>query len=162
MSEKMQSSSRGDSLPEPVANALMTTANHLRRKEAWVPPVRGAVMLGMPRLIGIAVASTSEIDPDSAAAQAVRQGVLRILAYLSADIRVMVLIRIATMNTEALDDILTGKIDPDHRAYRYNIMTSLGVFARHGLVNEVMTAERIDRVSNSLDRVREKLSGKAS
>jgi hypothetical protein len=159
MSEKILSANRGDSLPEPVANAIMTTAGYLRRKEAWVPPVRGAVMLGMPRLIGIAVASVSDLDPESASAQAVRQGILRILAYLSADIRVMVLIRIASQDPKALDDVLTGKIDQDHRAYRYNVMTSLGVFARHGLINEVMTSDRVERVTNSLERVRAKLSG---
>lgn len=150
----------GDSLPEPVANAIMSTVSHLRRKEAWVPPTRSAVMLGMPRLIGIALNSASLLDPESAAAQSVRQGVLRILAYLSADIRVVALIRIATENPRALDDILVGRIDSDHRPYRYNIMTSLGIFARHGLMNEVMTEERVDRVSNSLERVRARLAGK--
>ena len=74
---------------------------------------------------------------------------LKILAYMSVETRLRFLISLSLINKEAVNEILTQPMAPSHEAYRFNILTSLGSFSRHGLVNEVMTQERADIVSRA-------------
>ena len=150
-------SKKVDALPGSVLEAVQSTRNELRRKEGWVPILRGPGVRGISSLITIALAAHEKLSDSSKSRKVIRQGILKILAYLPADSRIVALIDLAALNPHALDDILIGRIDERHEAYRYNVMTSLGIFARHGLINEVLTNERLDLVSSSLGDVRKRM-----
>lgn len=154
MREKFPLKGIKGALPETVVTALISASDEVGQHETWTAPRRGGATAVVPRIISIISASRNTIGSDSKMGLFVRQNTLRILAYLPADLRLSALIDLASRNPEALDDIICGKINPSFESYRYNIISSLGVFARHGLVEEVFTQERVERVSGIMGDLR--------
>lgn len=145
-----------NALPEPVINAIVTTAGHLKEREPWIPDQKFGASWGVPRLIAIAAAASTRLSGRPSVHRMTRQSLLKAFAYVGAGPRVAALIDLAHRSPEALDDLLVGPIDARFSVYRYNIMTSLGIFARHGLINEVLTIDRMNAVSQSLDSIRQR------
>lgn len=148
-------------LPETVVTALISASDEISQRETWAAPRRGGAAAAVPRIISIVMAAQGMIRPGSSVRTYVRQNSLRVLAYLPADLRLGALIDMASRNPEALDDIFSGKISQEFEVYRYNVISTLGVFARHGLVEEVFTRENIEAVGQSVQDVRRKAAADA-
>lgn len=147
-----------DALPETVVTALISASEEISERETWVAPRRGGAAAIVPRLISIVMAAQGMIRPTSSLRSYVRQHSLRVLAYLPADMRLGALIDMASRNPEALDDIFAGQISEEFEVYRFNVISTLGVFARHGLIEEVFTRENIEAVGRSVQDVRRKVA----
>lgn len=145
-------------LPETVVTALISASDELTQRETWAAPRRGGAAAAVPRMISVIMSAQRMIRRGSSARTFVRQHSLRVMAYLPADMRLSALIEMASRNPEALDDIFSGQISPEFEVYRYNVISSLGVFARHGLVEEVFTRDRIEAVGASVRNVRRRTS----
>ncbi|MFG6083437.1 hypothetical protein ACEUZ9_004697 [Paracoccus litorisediminis] len=141
-------------LPETIAKALISASEEISGTEVWVPRRRSEVMSAIPRLMAIVMASRKRFDPTSRSGRIIRESSLRVMAYFPADLRLTCLLDLAVRNPLALDDLMSGEIGPTYQVYRYNILSSLGVFARHGLVEEVFTRERVTDVGRIVDRAR--------
>lgn len=141
-------------ISETIAIALMTASEEISGSEQWVPRRRSEIVSAIPRLMTIVMAARRKFSAESRSARMIRQSSLRVLAYLPADLRLNCLMDLAVRNPLALDDLLTGPIAPNYEVYRYNIFSSLGIFARHGLVEEVFTKERVDVVGQIVERSR--------
>ncbi|WP_411840052.1 hypothetical protein [Paracoccus sp. ME4] len=142
-------------LPETVVTALISASDEVSRNESWTAPRRGGASAVVPRVMSVIAAAQAGLR-DGPARSFVRQNSLRILAYLPADLRLSALIEMASKHPEAIDDLFTGKITKPFEVYRYNIISSLGVFARHGLVEEVFTRDRIERVTGTIKSVQQR------
>lgn len=142
-------------LPETVVTALISASDEVSRNESWTAPRRGGASAVVPRVMTVIAAAQVGLR-DGATRNFVRQNALRILAYLPADLRLSALIEMATKHPEAIDDLFTGNISKPFEVYRFNIITSLGVFARHGLVEEVFTRDRIERVTGTIKSVQKR------
>ncbi|MCW3782567.1 hypothetical protein OM960_13325 [Defluviimonas sp. CAU 1641] len=143
-------------LPETVVSALIGASDEIAASETWVAPRRGGVSGAVPRIMSVIMASNAMLRRDTAARSFVRSSCLRVLAYLPADLRLSALIDLANRNPEALDDIFSGSIPEEYEIFRFNILASLGVFARHGLIEEVFTRDRIEAVGKAVGDVKKK------
>ncbi|MCE6959693.1 hypothetical protein LAZ40_11750 [Cereibacter sphaeroides] len=139
-------------LPETVIDSIMTASSELSARETWVPRNHGFIPVLVPRLIALMVGASRRLDPDGLAARMVRQNALRVLAYLEADVRLTLLLDLARRAPAVIDDLFAGPIDDPYEPYRYNIFASLGIFARHGLIREIFTPERIASVRQAMIR----------
>ncbi len=137
-------------LSETVVSALISASDEISAKETWAASRLSGASALVPRIIGLIVTAPKMLRRDHSARIYIRQNILKVLAYLPADLRLGCLIDMAGRNPEALDDIFSGHIAEDYEIYRYNVISSLGIFARHGLVEEVFTAERIRAVGQSV------------
>ena len=133
-------------LPETVIAALIGASDELSEVESWTASRRSGANGAMRRIMSVIVSSQNMIPAHTRVRGGIRQQVLRILAYLPADLRLSCLIDLATRDPDALDDLFAGRIAPEYERFRFNIICSLGAFARHGLVEEVFTNERIQAV----------------
>lgn len=152
-------SSDAPSAPAPVLaptlrTALVTASEEISEAEAWVPPFTEKSVSTIPRLMAVIFAASQILKPSGKARRLLRAKSVMILAYLPADLRLSAIISIARRDSDALDDLFTGPIPSSHEIYRYNLLSSLGVFARHGLVEEVFTQDRIREVGGVVDGVR--------
>lgn len=147
-------------LPETIANALVTASDEVSGRERWVPRRRSEVIGTIPRLMAVVMAARRRFDPDSRSGRLIRQSSLRVLAYVPADLRLTCLLDLSLRNPLALDDLMSGEVSREYEIYRYNILSTLGVFARHGLIEEVFTRERVDTVGKAVDRVRRARGGR--
>lgn len=143
-------------LPPTVASALVTASQEISASEKWVPARRGALGSTVPRLMSVIFAINAMVGPDRPARRKIRETSLRLLAYLPADLRFGAILEVAVRDPDVLDDLLSGSISSDHEVYRYNIFLALGVFARHGLVEEVFSMDRLDRVGRIVERTKKK------
>ncbi len=137
-------------LSETVVSALISASDEISAKETWAASRRSGASALVPRIMGLIIIAPRMLRRDHSVRIYIRQNVLKVLAYLPADLRLGSLIDMAGRNPEALDDIFSGHIAEDYEIYRYNVISSLGIFARHGLVEEVFTAERIKTVGDSV------------
>ena len=149
-------------LPATIANALATASEEISEGERWVPRRRSDMIVSIPRLMAIIMASRTRIEPGSTSSKIIRQTCLKLIAYLPADLRLVSMMELSLRNPMALDDLMTGTVGPQYEVYRYNLLTSLGIFARHGLVEEVFTKDRVARVSRVVDRARRNTGSKGS
>lgn len=141
-------------LPETIAKALISASEEISGSEKWVPRRRSEVILAIPRLMSIIVGARRSFDPASRSGRIIRESSLRVMAYFPADLRLTCLLDLAVRNPLALDDLMVGEVGPNYQVYRYNILSSLGVFARHGLIEEVFTKDRVAAVGAIIDRNR--------
>lgn len=137
-----------------MLSAMSSASEEISRAEKWVPARAGVMSSSMSRIMSIALASVNIIPAERSARGVIRQNLLKVIAYLPADLRLRVMIDLAKRNPEALDDLFSGRVDEKFEVYRYNLLSSLGVFARHGLVEEVFTRERIGLVGGVLRQVK--------
>ncbi|MBW3243609.1 hypothetical protein KUV57_13125 [Epibacterium sp. DP7N7-1] len=149
-----ESNQMSGALPETVVTALISASDEIAQRETWAAPRRGGAAAAVPRIISIIMAAQGMLRPSSSVRAYVRQNSLRVLAYLPADLRLGALIDMASRNPEALDDLFSGKISKEFDVYRYNVISTLSVFARHGLIEEVFTRENIEAVGQSVQSVR--------
>lgn len=141
-------------LPETVVTALISASDEISERETWVASRRSGAAAAVPRIISIVMAAQGMLRRDSSVRGYVRQNTLRVMAYLPADLRLGALVHLASSNPEALDDIFSGPISKDFEIYRFNVISTLGCFARHGLVEEVFSRENIEEVGRAVQTVR--------
>lgn len=141
-------------LPDEIVDAILSAARETETRETWLPENRGVFLRVMPRLVGVAHRATRTLPEDAAARKMIRQNTLRILAYTRPDLRLATLMDLALRDPETLRDLMCFRIDGEYEPYRYNIITSLGIFSRHGLLKAVTTPDRIERVSGAFMRAR--------
>lgn len=146
-------------LAPTLRTALVTASEEISEAETWVPPFTDRSMSTIPRLMAVIFAASRLLSPAGRPRHMLRAKSVRILAYLPADLRLSAVISIARRDPDALDDLFTGPVPDSHEIYRYNLLSSLGIFARHGLVEEVFTQERVRDVGKVVDDVRKSSSG---
>lgn len=139
-------SSTLDDLSLEVLDSLQSAADEVKRRETWLPPGRGVLMHVIPRLIRLAHATAANLPEKTFVRKTIRQNTLRALAYASPDTRLATLFDLALTAKDTLSDLLIGPIDPEYEPYRYNIITTIGIFARHGLIRTVSDPARVRRV----------------
>lgn len=139
-------------LPETVVDSIVTASQEISERETWVPRNHGLIPALVPRLVSLMVSSSRRLNPEGNPARLVRQNILRVLAYLEADIRITLLLDLARRAPGVVDDLFAGDIEPAYEPYRYNLFTTLGVFARHGLIREVFTPSRIATVRDAMTK----------
>lgn len=135
-------------MPASLRDGLRTASRDLGQIERWIPRLRGPALVALPRLVALSVAAARR-QGDDGVRRMVRGGIVRILSYLRADIRLSIMMDLARHAPDALDDLLLGAIEPSLGAHRYNLLASLGVFVRHSLIEEVITTERLRAVSRA-------------
>jgi hypothetical protein len=138
-------------LPKTILDALHTSAAEMAEVETWIPKSAG-ITLHIARLASILYRAN---HGRAAAAQRklVREQTMRMLAYATPDLRLNFLVDLSERDPRALNDLLLGDVDPSFSAYRFNLMASLGIFARHSLFNEVMSERRMRKVRGAMARV---------
>ena len=147
---------RGDvHLPDDVIDALVSAAREVGARETWLPPGQGVLVRIVPRAIRILHAAALTLPEKKFERRTIRQNTLRVLAYARADIRLGALFELAVEAPEALRDLLGGDLDQEYEPYRYNMIVTLGIFARHGLVHGVTRPDRLERVGRAMTRARD-------
>jgi len=141
------------SLPSTISSALISASHEISQGEPWVTR-RGLAGSTVPRLMAVLLGLGRKGGHDSKMRQYIREKCLRLLAYMPAEIRLMSMVELARKSPDTLDDLFTGKIAEDVEIFRYNLLTSLGVFSRHGLVAEVFTKDRAKTVRRLMDDAR--------
>lgn len=148
-------------LPETVVDSILTASQEIAERETWVPRNHGLIPALVPRLVSLMISSSRRLDPEGRSARLVRQNILRVLAYLEADIRITLLLDLARRAPGVIDDLFAGDIEEAYEPYRYNLFTTLGVFARHGLIREVFTPSRIATVRDAMTRSGQARAGRS-
>lgn len=149
---EMETDRLQDPLPRPIMRALSSAAREVSASEVWVSGQQSAMAGILARLV--AMMHGGAIGRAGPLAQPIREQSLRLLAYLPAELRFAALLNVVRTRPDAIDDMLSGHVRQEYVVYRYNILSSLGVFARHGLVEEVFTRERMQAVGPIIGRVR--------
>lgn len=144
--------------PMTVTRAIIQASEWLKSQEHWV--VRGQVAD-----LGDRLQSATSLAYQIGAGTRVglmppkmRRDLLFILAYLPADIRIGFLISMSERDPEALEGLLNGVYDPKAEPALHNIVSTIGGLARHGILSDIFTQERMDRV----ERVVREASGVSS
>jgi hypothetical protein len=150
MNMQNENTHNNGALSETVVAALISASEELSTRETWVASRRSGASAMVPRVMSVIMSSQKMLRRNNPVRIYVRQNVLKILAYLPSDLRLGALIDMAGRNPDALDDIFTGEVSEDYEIYKFNVISSLGVFARHGLVEEVFTQSRINEVGQSV------------
>lgn len=151
----MQNSMTDDlQLPDDVVDALMSAARESNAIETWLPKRQGVLLRIIPRMLRILDAALSSLPEKVIERKMIRQNALHILSYARADIRLMTIFDLGLNSPEALYDLLSGEIDPEYVPHRYNLVTSLALFARHGLVSSITNPERVVRADKALKKAR--------
>lgn len=140
-------------LPTSVLDALYETGSELSEREPWVASRRSGAISIVPRVATLMAGVGGKTNPDSIMGSAIRSSALNILAYLPADLRLAALIDLAARNPASVDLLFSGHVSRATAVQRFNVLSSLGVFARHGLVEEVFTSERVDRAVRAVSKV---------
>ncbi len=133
-------------LPETIESAVVNASREIAASEPWAQVRRRAAGAALPALLSTVSAAGALLPRESVHRKILRQTALKIFAYLPADLRLMSFIDLAARDPAALDDLFTGDVADKYMPYRYNLLSTLGVFARHGLVEEVFTADRVRHV----------------
>lgn len=139
-------------LPDDVVDALVSTAREADLMETWVPKRQGIILRVVPRALRLLSVAISSLPESVMERKTIRQNTLHILSYARADIRLKTLFDMGINTPEILHDLLSGDIDPEYVPHRYNIITSLGIFARHGLINGITSPERVIRADRAMRR----------
>lgn len=151
--------------PLTVTRAIIQASEWLKSQEHWV--VRGQVADLGDRLqsatslayqIGVGT-RVGKMPPK------MRRDLLFILAYLPADIRIGFLISMSERDPEALEALLRAPYDPKAEPALHNIVSTIGGLARHGILSDIFTQERMDRVERIVrdaGNVRNKITKGAS
>lgn len=142
-------------LPDDVVDALMSAAREVNKIETWLPKGQGTLIRVIPRAMRILNAALTSLPEKVIERKTIRQNTLHILSYARADIRLMTIFDLGLHAPESLFDLLSGEIDPEYVPHRYNLVTTLGFFARHGLINGVTSPERVARVDRAMRRARD-------
>ena len=143
----------GEAMPDTIVRALTSASREVATTETWVPRRSGAMSGIVSRLV--AVLHGGLLGRTGPRTQPIREQSLRLLAYMPAELRLAAIMNVVRTRPESIDDMLCGKIRPEYMIYRYNILSSLGVFARHGLVEEVFTRDRMQAVGSIIGRRRQ-------
>lgn len=141
-----------DVMPETISRALSSASREVASTETWVPVRTGAMSGIISRLV--ASLHGGLLGRNGPLTQPIREQSLRLLAYMPVELRLAAVMNVVRTRPESIDDILSGPIRPEYMIYRYNILSSLGVFARHGLVEEVFTRDRMQAVGSIIGRRR--------
>lgn len=141
-------------LPHVTMKTIDTAAKERGRQEVWTLPLSALGNHFPSRLARLIDTADRKIPETSNTARKVRHLALRTLAYMQMKTRTRLLIDLSIHNPDALNRILMEPVDSVHEVFRVNILTSLGVLSRHGLVNEVLTRERIAMVNQEYNRMR--------
>lgn len=144
--------------PPAVTQAIIQTAEWLRAQEDWV--LRGQVADIGDRLQNI-TGLAHELGKEAQGGgidKRVRSEILHILSYLPADIRIGYLISMSEQDPDALESLLGTDYDARREPAFYNVVQTIGALARHGILSDIFTRERMDRVErlllNGLERGR--------
>lgn len=141
-------------LPHVTVKTIRTAAEERGRQEKWTLPLTALGNHFPSRLARLIDAADRRIPETSETSRKVRNLALRTLAYMQMETRTRLLIDLSIYNPGALNRILMEPVDSVHEVFRVNILTSLGVLSRHGLVNEVLTKQRIALVSQEYNRMK--------
>ena len=141
-------------LPHVTVKTIMTASEERGRQEVWALPLAALGNHFPSRLARLIDAADRKIPETSLTSRRIRQLALKTLAYMQMETRTRLLIDLSIHNPDALNRILMEPVDSVHEVFRVNILTSLGVLSRHGLVNEVLTRERIALVNQEYNRMR--------
>lgn len=142
-----------DHMSGSIVDAILSASEEISTRETWAPRGRGVFPVLAPRLISLMINGVRRLDPNGPPAMTVRQNVIRIMAYMDPDLRIAMLLDLSARKPEVVDDLFSGKVDGNFEIYRYNLFSTLGIFARHGLVREVFTQERLGTVRDAMSKV---------
>jgi hypothetical protein len=142
-----------DHMTGSVVASIVSASEEIAARETWSPRGRGVFPVLAPRLVALVTHASRSLDPDGLAARTVRQNALRLMAYMDADLRIAMLLDLAARRQAVIDDLFCGPVDEAFEIYRYNLFSSLGIFARHGLVREVFTEDRLGQVRGAMTRM---------
>lgn len=136
--------------PPTVTQAIIQTSEWLRTQEDWV--LRGQVAdIGDRLQSATSVAHEMGLGTRRGGMdRKTRREILYILSYLPADIRIGYLISMSDRNPAALEDLLGSEHDARFEPALYNVVQTIGALARHGLLSDIFTRERMDRVERIL------------
>lgn len=135
--------------PTPVTRAIIQASEWLKSQEYWV--VRGQVAELGDRLQG-ATSLAYQINVGTKVRQMpprMRRDLLFILAYLPADIRIGFLISMSERDPDALEALLKAPYDPKAEPALHNIVSTIGGLARHGILSDIFTRERMERAKQA-------------
>lgn len=133
-----------------IEEALLVTMQEMSDHEVWAVPAGRLVSDFGAHAIRIFSASVRSLPPSSRARRIVRQSTIRIIAYLPAAMRISLLFSLARMSQLLIHDLMKGDIDSEFEPHRYNIIVTLGIFARNGLFLGVTEPSRIGRVQAAI------------
>lgn len=146
--------------PTTVTRAIIQASEWLKSQEYWV--VRGQVADLGDRLQS-ATSLAHQIGSGTRTGQippGMRRDLLFILAYLPADIRIGFLISMSERDPDALEALLKAPYDAKAEPALHNIVSTIGGLARHGLLSDIFTRERMDlveRIVRDVGRVRNQI-----
>lgn len=138
-----------------IEYALLITMQELEDHEVWAISNSRLLSGFADHAIRIFSAAVKGLPPTSRARKIVRQNTVRVIAYLPAGLRISMLFSMARLSPAIIQDMMKGEIDSEFEPHRYNIIVTLGIFARNGLFLGVTEPGRIGRVQSSLRRARE-------
>lgn len=127
--------------PENVSTAIVNTAEWLGAQEDWV--VRGQTQPLGDRLQ--AVLERAFVDGGGKLGATTRRDILLVLSYLPAKTRLGFLFAMAERQPDALEALLADAYDRRLEPVYYNILATIGSFARHALLADIFSSERLKR-----------------
>lgn len=146
---QMQSRTADDHHSE-VDEALLLTMQELSGHEGWTVKNTGALNDFGGHAIRIFAASVQNLPMSNRVRRIVRQNMARVIAYMPAGMRISTMISMSRLSPALVHDMLKGPIDPEFEPHRYNIIITLGIFARNGLFLGVTEPSRMKRTQSAI------------
>lgn len=139
-----------DASHNEIDEALLLTMQELSSHEQWTVKNTGALNDFGGHAIRIFAASVRSLPLSNRARQVVRQNMARVIAYMPAGMRISTIISMSRQSPSLVYDMLKGPIDPEFEPHRYNIIITLGIFARNGLFLGVTEPARMKRTQSAI------------
>lgn len=140
-------------LPESLLRALADASYDIGDRENWVSQSSPHRMSTKSYLMGFLLSYVNPQIYSRPIRNRVRALGLRILAFMPAEDRLGTLIILSQKDERVIQDLFSGEIPEHYEPYRHNIITSIAIFARYGLMREVFTHARIHDVETAIRRV---------
>lgn len=141
-------------LPPSISSAIRSCTRELGEVESWALPLSKFGNRAPERLAAILDKAEKHLDHRGNSWRLVRENIPSVLAYMTTDSRMRCVMMLARRNPIAFNDIISSDCEDRGRRHRFNIIMSLGVFSRHGLVSEVFERRRVNTVSQILRQQR--------
>lgn len=136
-------------LEEGIEEAILAAARLLETQEPWA--LRDSSLRAGHRLLSLLFAII-EARPSADLPHGVKRETLNVLPYLSADVRLGILCRLAADAPDLVDSLMSGQPDARMEPARYNVFHTLGSFARMALLSDIFTEERLDRIRDVITK----------
>lgn len=149
----------GLTLTKNVLAALLHTGDELEKSEGWAESASSSQPYAA-RIASLMIASSVSASHGTRISLPVRVSAIKALAYMPARHRIATILEVSCSRPDVLNALFDGPLTPEAEACRYNVVRSLGVFARNGLAQEVFTVERTKRASELISSIRAHRGGR--